>query len=711
MAVDPRIALGFQPIQLADPLAQYGQEQNILAAQAQRKAAGTQNELAGLQVSQARLSLQQAQEAHEVVSKIMTAAKENGATTSDPMDAAMQMLRHPNPTVQAAGAHLMDANQKLMTYQQQARYEKDQQGIAPAGQPEAAPAPQFREVPAFGVSGRDMPAEPAAAVSGPPAAVAFNQNRLAPASITAAPVNAMVTPQPMTAESVLAKIKRGNLDYRNSPGWLDERKLLEKQYEQLLKPDVMHVVGGNLVSPSGKVIYQGTEKLEFKEVPQADGTIKYISYNPRTGETSEVKAPGAATGMSAPNLVAQRLAFDKEVEQYKRDHPEKTIYSRTDERGNVQVLAIDKITGKAEPVTLNGQEVIGVDTAAKRLKWEQSNPTLEIKEISDGAGGTKFVAINKQGGTATNVTMSGEPLIGKTNVAPTETAKLISERNQLAAKNPKDPNIAIYDRQIKDMGLARERLNFEQNKFAWEKSHPGFSIQQIEDGSIVGVNNRTLEAFPVTLGAGTTPVAGGNVAFKPGQANQPQQQPIIQPRGEPLKGKSSGLTESQGNATAFGMRMKESHALLKNLENKGETNTGSIRGTVGGTVGLVPLIGDKLTNATDNIFNVLPTILGGMSSEQQQVLNSRINFITAVLRKESGASIAPSEFATAEKLYFPQSGEDATVIKQKQRARELAIQAMEIQAGPGAREIRNLTPGASNTTSASDPLGLFPAKK
>lgn len=238
MAIDPRISLGVQPIQIDNPLAQYGQVQNILAAQQQRQAAGTQNELAGVQLGQARLSLQQAQEAQDFITKTMQAAQANGAQTADPMEAATQMLRHPNPTVQAAGAHLMDANQKLIAYQRQARYLKDQQGVAPAGQPEAAPAaPQYQEAPAFGVPGRAMPAEPAAAVSGPPAAVAFNQNRLTPAAAQQPlPVNAMVAPQSMTAESILAKIKKGNLDYGSTPEWLSERKLLEEQYKNALDP-------------------------------------------------------------------------------------------------------------------------------------------------------------------------------------------------------------------------------------------------------------------------------------------------------------------------------------------------------------------------------------------------------------------------------------------------------------------------------------------
>jgi len=37
----------------------------------------------------------------------------------------------------------------------------------------------------------------------------------------------------------------------------------------------------------------------------------------------------------------------------------------------------------------------------------------------------------------------------------------------------------------------------------------------------------------------------------------------------------------------------------------------------------------------------------------------------------------------------------------------LAIKAMEIQAGPGAKSIQGLTPSTSGGTSASDPLGLF----
>ena len=162
------------------------------------------------------------------------------------------------------------------------------------------------------------------------------------------------------------------------------------------------------------------------------------------------------------------------------------------------------------------------------------------------------------------------------------------------------------------------------------------------------------------------------------------------------------LTESQGNATAYGMRMQEANKMLTDLEKSGATDTGLISGVAGGVAGMVPLIGDKLQGATGSLFNALPRIMGGLSAEQQQVMQARINFITAQLRKESGASIAPSEFATAEKLYFPKPGDTQAVIDTKAKTRRTAIEAMKIQAGPGGKNIN--TGGTSST--ATDPLGL-----
>jgi hypothetical protein len=148
------------------------------------------------------------------------------------------------------------------------------------------------------------------------------------------------------------------------------------------------------------------------------------------------------------------------------------------------------------------------------------------------------------------------------------------------------------------------------------------------------------------------------------------------------------LTETQSNATAFGMRAKESNNLLTQLEKSGTKNTGVVRSAVSGTLGMTPFIGEKLEQGASSAMNVLPTFMGGPNEAQQSTDQARRNFVTAILRKESGAAISPSEFDNEARKYFPQPGDTDKVVKQKQDARELAIKALEVQAGPGARYIK-----------------------
>ena len=300
-----------------------------------------------------------------------------------------------------------------------------------------------------------------------------------------------------------------------------------------------------------------------------------------------------------------------------------------------------------------------LDFDKAKLKWEQDNPTLTVQETPQG-----LLSVNSKTGASTPLMFNGKQVMGTGGA---------------------------------NLDLAQKRLKFEQDRFAWEKANPGYTLHADDSGAVVGVNTKTLQAFPVTMGAGAgAPAAPGAAMVAPAVAGAAA--PVAHAvAGAPLMGPRKDLTESQGAATAYGIRMNESHDILKKLENQGVANTGRISGAVGGLLGITPLIGDKLENATGSVFNALPGILAGLSPDQQRVQQARINFITAVLRKESGASISPSEFITAEKLYFPKPGDDKTNIEQKQRTRETAIRTMEVQAGSGAKNIRN---------PASDPLGL-----
>ena len=168
--------------------------------------------------------------------------------------------------------------------------------------------------------------------------------------------------------------------------------------------------------------------------------------------------------------------------------------------------------------------------------------------------------------------------------------------------------------------------------------------------------------------------------------------PITGAGGQPITGGGKPLTEAQGNAVAFGARALESNRIVTDLEKQGFRNTGAIRTAIGGVAGMTPFIGEQLEQGVRSTFNVAPTFLGGTNEQQQQVEQARRNFVSAVLRKESGAAIGVDEYKNEERKYFPQAGDTDAVIKQKQKARELAIEALKAQAGPsGVRQINQIT--------------------
>ena len=75
----------------------------------------------------------------------------------------------------------------------------------------------------------------------------------------------------------------------------------------------------------------------------------------------------------------------------------------------------------------------------------------------------------------------------------------------------------------------------------------------------------------------------------------------------------------------------------------------------------------------------LEQLKGDQLKRQEQ---AERNFVTATLRKESGASISPSEFSTAEKQYFPRAGDTPEVLAQKAANRRQVIEGMKLGAGP-----------------------------
>ena len=131
-------------------------------------------------------------------------------------------------------------------------------------------------------------------------------------------------------------------------------------------------------------------------------------------------------------------------------------------------------------------------------------------------------------------------------------------------------------------------------------------------------------------------------------------------------------TESEQKAYGFAQRMELSDQLLTNLENQvlkeGLDTTALYPTATSQAAGKVPLIGDYLrTRITSPV--------------QQQYRQAQENWVRANLRKESGAVIGSDEMADEIRTYFPQPGESAEVIQQKQLARQVTQDAMKTSAG------------------------------
>lgn len=144
--------------------------------------------------------------------------------------------------------------------------------------------------------------------------------------------------------------------------------------------------------------------------------------------------------------------------------------------------------------------------------------------------------------------------------------------------------------------------------------------------------------------------------------------------------KSAKFSEGQSNAAGFANRIVASLEIFNEL-------TGA---------------GYDPTNLRDYAAGNLPGALSGYatSSEGQSYLAAKEDFITAVLRKESGAAISVSEFKKEDRKYFPQPGEGPEVIEQKRRARQRALESMKAQSGPayevlfGEAEETGIPPGS-----------------
>lgn len=150
------------------------------------------------------------------------------------------------------------------------------------------------------------------------------------------------------------------------------------------------------------------------------------------------------------------------------------------------------------------------------------------------------------------------------------------------------------------------------------------------------------------------------------------------------KNKPVVLNEGQSSAYNYANRMIDADKILSSLNNVNQTGVNLSR-TAKNALGE---IGGNLANSM-------------LSEKNQQAKNAQENFLTAILRKESGASIGPTEFEMGNQLYFPQTGDKPEVLAQKAKNRELSIQGLKAQI---PTEYLNLHPFGESDQSKKQPI-------
>jgi len=140
------------------------------------------------------------------------------------------------------------------------------------------------------------------------------------------------------------------------------------------------------------------------------------------------------------------------------------------------------------------------------------------------------------------------------------------------------------------------------------------------------------------------------------------------------------MTEAQNNAFMFGARMEQSQANLDAIYNHKDYSQVEVAQQE--WLENLPITGD-ITGSLNKLSN---------NPLAQRAIQAKLNFINAVLRKESGAAIGKDEYVSAAKQYFPKVGDSESTLAQKAQTRALATQTMNIASGGNVDILKKQSP-------------------
>lgn len=159
-----------------------------------------------------------------------------------------------------------------------------------------------------------------------------------------------------------------------------------------------------------------------------------------------------------------------------------------------------------------------------------------------------------------------------------------------------------------------------------------WSTQTLADGSMVQIHSLTGQVRPISMNG----------------------KPVV---GKTATGATSGGTEGEKKNAGFLLRAQDASPTIDNL---------------GAAVSRYGMIDQGRLNRSPSRFQTRDMQLFKQASRQ---------FATAILRKDSGATITDSEEALMNSTYIPQPGDDPDTVARKSQARRVALKELELAGG------------------------------
>lgn len=297
----------------------------------------------------------------------------------------------------------------------------------------------------------------------------------------------------------------------------------------------------------------------------------------------------------------------------------------------------------------------------RALIAQQMTPDNQLMQMPDGT----VVQIDKRSGTTRELYKSGpKPVEVNGRLVNPQTGQVIADFS--------NPQTATVGNDLVDTRTGR--VIHQGNK---SPTYGVIAEDQFGNKQYGWINPATQTTAP---GAGSGPPTSGAPATVSGpNGAQIEVPPGVNPKkfrddvtsatADAAVGKK---TEVQAKSEKFGNKMELAEKNLKDIEGQGTSTLGRLSE------------GSDWVPGSSAIGNYL------QPANYQKYRQARDNFITALLRDESGAAIGTPEFNRYEKELFPQPGDSKGVIEQKREARRVAIEGMKKAAGPGYKSPADL---------------------